>query len=706
MKNLLPKLALCALSFSVNVAFAQVEDAARTTTASVSREQQKASLAKDLSAEPIMQARRQVMTLLSTYASADTTLARMESKTASKGVINDQEFADYVNKMQKNLQRRLAKLEERRNASMDYLLERSQIMRGLSFLRSAVCLSNSRSDDNLVETKDLDGNQITAFSLALLRNNARYGFIEPYREGFARIKKDQVYGYLNMCGDEVIQCQYETAEPFNNGKALVKKVDWYFADLEGNESEALANVINAKSFRDGISIVTLTNGKQALIDNYYDSNQRLLSNQYDAIDFFGQSLTTFKVRNGKKYGLIALNGEQKLEVAYDRIEPSNLEGMYQIEQEGKLGLMDTALVIRFKPAFQQLSGFNEYGVALAKEGTGYRLIDRKTLKSSKSYEYIGQFDAFGLAPIRSEAKRYGLIDSNLNVVLEPTYANLGGFNLFGLAPVCKEETDKCGYIDIRGKEIVSATYHKVSEFNKHGLATVTATFRDCPEAGKECKSDMVVDYRGKVIITAGREANPQDVIYIVVDSIHNERYTPVMVRQGKKSLGYHLVDKDLLKLVTSTPYEAIGPVDVNGLMAVAKGELWGLMDTAGKMAIRCMYKEIRKPGDGYYGVKNAENDKFGYISAKGKIQIPFEYDDVKSFRGGYAAALKGKGWGLINKFNAKVVPCAFKSINSQGEKYEIIGETDTYIMNSKGDCEQNCEKFEIIRKRANTADPK
>lgn len=680
-------------------AVAQTDDASITARVPIANFRK--STTAETANEPLMQARRQLMTTFNAYRDGDFTPKGASDAVAANAVISDQDFANYVSKMQKDLQRRLAKLEEKKNTSMEYFLEKAKVMKGLSLLKSATCLA-SNSDAPFAQMKDLEGNDIVAYSLEVLKNNVRYGFLEPYKEGFARIKKDQVYGFLNYCGDEVVVCQYETAEPFNNGKALVKKVNWYFVDVEGNEGEQLQNVINAKALRDGISIVTLTNGKQALIDNYYDTNQRLLSTQFDAIEPFQGATNVYRVRSGKKYGVIALNGEQKLDIAYDRIDASNVSGLYQIEQEGKMGFVDSTWAVKFKPGFQQISGFNEYGLALAKEQAGYRLINQKSMKSSKLYDAIGEFDGFGLATIRNEAKRYGLIDSSLNVVLEPTYVSITPFNQFGLAAVCREENNRCGFINIEGKEIIPTSFSRVGSFNGVGLVSVRTTIKDCPESGKECKGDMIYDLHGKMVISASREANPQDVVYEVTDTIHGEHFNAVVIRQGK-NLAYHLVEKEGLRLITTTPYEVISPLDINGLFPVRKDGLWGLMDTSGRLIAKCVYREIRKPGDGYYSVRNAENGKFGYISPKGKIQIPFEYDEVKAFRGGHAIVQKGKFWGLINKFNAKIIPCAFKSIVSQEDKYEIFTDSETFIVSGKGDCEQNCEKFDSIRKKANAS---
>jgi hypothetical protein len=85
-----------------------------------------------------------------------------------------------------------------------------------------MCFSNKSGVP--LNSKDLDGKDILAFPLDRLRSNVRYGFVENYRQGMARIKKDQVWGFLNLCGEEVIPSQYEDAEPFNGGKRLSKNL--------------------------------------------------------------------------------------------------------------------------------------------------------------------------------------------------------------------------------------------------------------------------------------------------------------------------------------------------------------------------------------------------------------------------------------------------------------------------------------------------
>ena len=167
--------------------------------------------------------------------------------------------------------------------------------------------------------------------------------------------------------------------------------------------------------------------------------------------------------------------------------------------------------------------------------------------------------------------------------------------------------------------------------------------------------------------------------------------------------GFHLIEENTYRLITNTVYQTITPCDANGMFRVKKNDLWGLLETSGKVVLEPTYNEIRKQSEGYYPAMNAE-EKIGFIDKKGKVLIPFEYDDVKSYKNGFCTVTKGKEkWGLINKFNAKVVPLYFKTVILKDGHYEMIDQKEnTYSIDDKGDCAgSNCDKFEEIRKKAN-----
>jgi WG containing repeat len=609
-------------------------------------------------------------------------------------------YLDYLKKMEIALQKQLRALETDDVKDNQQAKEKSDIFKALNITKSAACLAEAK-DAPFARQKDLSGSEIVAFQLDQLKGNARYGLIEGFREGYARIKKDQVFGFLNYCGEEVITCQYQEAQSFNNGRALVKRIDWFFIDAEGKESNALTDVVDAIALKHGISIAKFANGKSALIDNKFDMSRAMLSEQYDDIALFGTT-EIYRIRNGAKYGLMNIDGKVLLEATYEMIEPSGVDNLYRITQSGKVGLMDSEWKIKFPAKFDRIEDFDSYGLAKAHEGDRVRLINKNTFRQSELYKGIGAFNKFGLAQIQNALGFWGLINKNFQVIVEPAYFNIGEYNDYHLAPACRE-SEKCGFINTDGKEIVPPMFADLGSYNKLGVVVVREITKDCNK-DKTCKTDWVFNYQGKPIL-AKPETNAvktMKIRYEVIDSLQSDKYIGVKTYVDNDLVGYHLIEAGSYNLITAEPYTTVSPLDNNGLIRIKLGNLWGLIDSVGKVVLKPTYADIKRTGDGFYPVKN-ESEMFGFIDKKGKLVIPFEYDDVKSFRKGTCIVSKGKNkWGLINKFNAKIVPCYFQEVIVNDGTYDMIDKQKvTYTIDEKGDCVKNCSQFEAIRRKAN-----
>ena len=365
----------------------------------------------------------------------------------------DEKFEQYLVGMEQILQKKIKAAETAEYSSIGVKTERQALLNRLqSIMRSATCLVN-KNEGIFIKTMDLDGNDIIAFRLDSLRSNARYSLVENYREGLSRIRKDQVYGFLNYCGEEVIPAQYEYAEGFNSGKALVKKVNWFFLQANGEESDALENIADAKALKSGISIVKLLNGKYTFIKNDYDKTKQFIAAQYDNIEPFYKK-EIFKVQNLKKQGLIALDGTVRLQPIYDVIEPLQTMGLYRIKLEERWGIMDSLGNIKFSTDFTSISNFDKFGIATAQDEKGIHLLNAKDFTLTRGYASISAVNAYGLATVRDpETKLFGLINDKLEVVIKPTFSSLGAYNQYGLAQACLTPT-ACGYIDAKAKEVI------------------------------------------------------------------------------------------------------------------------------------------------------------------------------------------------------------------------------------------------------------
>ena len=630
--------------------------------------------------------------------------------------LNSEIFASYLARLDKKYKGDVRSIETDNIRDIFQIDQKSEIKKRHSSVISAQCFSN-KNDGRFIKMKDLDGEDIIGFPLESFKGNSRYGLVENYHQGFARIKKDQVFGFLNYCGDETIPCQFEKAEPFNDGKALVKKFDWYFVDVYGNESEALENIVDAKALRMGVNVAKFKNGKYALIDNSYDVSKKPLSDYFDEIVPFNNEL--FRVKVGKNFGLIKIDGSTKIDAIYDDINATAEQGKWMIiEQNKKMGLMDTEGNIKIKPSFESIVNIsvdptisNNSALGIARDEAGIRLIDFKDLRTSKTYSAISEFNKYGLAQIK-DGKYVGFINLDLKVVIEPVYSTLGNFNQYGLVSACKTNLNgatKCGYIKYDGTEIIPIAFDEVAGFNKFGLVVAKENVKNCSLPAGNCRVDVVYDKNGNLVIGKTNEAAPIGIKYATTDTLFNGSFIAIKTMNPLKNgddmaVEYNLVERNSLKRITTQSYLSIKRYDANLLFPVMKDGKWGLIDTTGKIIAKPTYKDIMVTTEGLYGVKY-DNNKYGFIDKKGKVQVAFDYDEVRPFNNGLSIVSRGQGkLGVINRFNAKIAPCFFSEVNilPATKQFELLDSSgNKFVLNSNGDCVTNCTKFDEIRKMAN-----
>ena len=234
----------------------------------------------------------------------DSLLNHFKQFFANPELINYQE---YVSGMATQLKKKINILEYDGIRNV-FQLEQLNDLRGrFSLVNSASCLVD-KCEEVFMRVKDLEGRDIM---IQPLENAEKYIGVETYKQGFSRVKKDKIgFGFVNICGEEIVQCQYSHAENFNDGKALVKKNNWLFVDISGKESEELKEVTDALALTKGISLVRFKNGKYALIDNQFDKTQTPVSDIYDSIEPL--SFENFRVTIGNETKVINIEGTEVL----------------------------------------------------------------------------------------------------------------------------------------------------------------------------------------------------------------------------------------------------------------------------------------------------------------------------------------------------------------------------------------------------------
>lgn len=181
-----------------------------------------------------------------------------------------------------------------------------------------------------------------------------YDDINDFHEGFASVAKDGKWGYIDKSGKIAADLQFDKVENFSEGFAAVMKNDkWGFIDKSGKISIALKydaagdQTFSVGEFNEGLAFVTKT--VVSIIDskgnNIFLGNSKFFisslsyNSEYDAIPAY--TYTDDAMKN-KKYGLMGLTGNQRLEPIFDYI--SGIYGDYVVVEnivdgENKIGLI-------------------------------------------------------------------------------------------------------------------------------------------------------------------------------------------------------------------------------------------------------------------------------------------------------------------------------------------------------------------------------
>jgi hypothetical protein len=239
------------------------------------------------------------------------------------------------------------------------------------------------------------------------------GTKDPYK--LFPIKKGSLWGYMDGTGKTVIKPQFESAQPFFEGMAVVFKAY--------NQDTFIPYYID----RTGKTI-------------WYPKLNPLIPEKIKAL----------------------------MEIQYKLGSPSEgLATAYELGSMGyKLGYIDSTGKYVIKPRFHDAGNFSEGLAAVCTQG-GCGYIDRNgNLVVKPRFEKARPFSQ-GLAAVKIGGK-YGYIDMNGVTVINPDFDDAGSF-YHERAPV--KVDGKWGYIDKTGTLTTDTKYHRARPFSE-GLAAV------------------------------------------------------------------------------------------------------------------------------------------------------------------------------------------------------------------------------------------
>lgn len=279
------------------------------------------------------------------------------------------------------------------------------------------------------------GNQVIAPS---------YVHAENFSEGLACVKNAEgLWGYINSTGHPVIPCRFAAADSFSGGLALVQSEGLYgYIDSRGQTVIPLAYE-EAYPFADGLACV-----KKDGLYGYIDiTGAMVIPPQFElAFDFCEGAAV---VKSGG-YGLIDTTGAQLIPTVWTQMSPQVSGGLLKAVRNGRQGFIDTAGNPQTEFVYTHLGTFEEGLCPVATEaGWGY-LNAQFSMVIPPVWDSAGSFSE-GFAPVSKDGL-YGYINTAGKIALAPQYVACGQV-CFGLAPVCRQDGR---YEFIRVEKFVSA----------------------------------------------------------------------------------------------------------------------------------------------------------------------------------------------------------------------------------------------------------
>jgi len=185
----------------------------------------------------------------------------------------------------------------------------------------------------------------------------------------AIVKKDGLYGYIDMQGKLITPIQYEEAERIDGFARVKRNGLWGYIDRHGKEivkpQYEEVNHINDQLFvikRGGVYGVINTLGKE------------IVKPQYEKVDHFNNQL--FLVRQGGLYGLINTLGKEIVEPKYEEVWYIR-DDVARVKRDGLYGYIDRQGNEIIEPKFQDAAYEFNHDRAFIKMDGKYGYIDRQ-----------------------------------------------------------------------------------------------------------------------------------------------------------------------------------------------------------------------------------------------------------------------------------------------------------------------------------------
>lgn len=332
-------------------------------------------------------------------------------------------------------------------------------------------------------------------SLGKMRIPAQFDYADDFNEGFAVVALNRMPCIIDLQAKRVVDTGlYQNIGRVSEGLAAVTDYQWkrFYVNTTGNIIIELASeVYEARPFYNGVAVVSKATdihetkfGRDiatfGYLFGYIDKTGKMLTGfVYDDADDMQNGLS--RMKKGVKFGLVNAKGEEVIKPQYNNIGIFS-EGLAAVDAGGSYGVINEKAEEIIKPKFQFIYPFSQ-GLAGFWQKGKYGFIDASgEVKVQPVFDAIKPF-AEGKAAAKKDGK-WGFIDTKGNWIIRNVFDEAGMFAQ-GLCAVLYKR--KWGYIDAIGQTVIPYNFDAAGAFHD-GIADVL--YKDI---------NLYIDTRGRIL---------------------------------------------------------------------------------------------------------------------------------------------------------------------------------------------------------------
>jgi len=259
--------------------------------------------------------------------------------------------------------------------------------------------------------------EITGFKLIEV-----FGFgMKGFNNGFAPVKQNEKWGYLNTTGKLAIPAKYDKVTPFNSGYAAAQRDGKFFVlDKNGIESPVeLPNLADLNDFSEQLASFKTAGDLVGFVDG---GGKVAIQAQFQSAGDFHGGMAWAK-NNAEKIGYINPKGDWILEPQYEAGKNFNPEsGLARVKTRDKWAYVNKAGEIIYMNDSEIFDDFSD-GLARGRKNDKFGFFNNKG-----EWAIPPQFDGArdfknGYASVQS-GEKWGIIDKTGKWVVEPKFEEI------------------------------------------------------------------------------------------------------------------------------------------------------------------------------------------------------------------------------------------------------------------------------------------